>query len=58
LRLDGSVAEQGVLRAGNVGLGDFGEMVLIVGVGGRGFSIADGMLATDNIGRYRESEVK
>ena len=37
---EGRVADLGVFRAGRFGFGDFGDMVLIVGVGGSGFSIA------------------
>ena len=45
---EGSVAEQGVLREGKDGLGDLGDVVLMVGVGGRGFSMVDGIAATVN----------
>ena len=60
---EGRVADLGVLRAGRVGFGDFGDMVLIVGVGGSGFSMArardfsivDGMVTVD---MEREDDVK
>ena len=52
---EGRVADLGVFKAGKVGFGDLGDMVLIVGVGGSGFSIArvrdfsivDGMVTVD-----------
>ena len=52
---EGRVADLGVFKAGKFGFGDFGDTVLIVGVGGSGFSIArvrdfsivDGMVTVD-----------
>ena len=60
---EGRAADLGVFRAGKFGFGDFGDMVLIVGVGGSGFSIArvrdfsivDGMVTVD---MEREGDVK